>query len=75
MTKDDLQKIRVAAADKEDVEFRLDHAELVLQEAVVDAIEHGEDVKVIAEVAEMPVDDVERLAGTRVGEVAPSQQS
>lgn len=62
MTKDDLHKIRVAAADKEDVEFELDRAELVLQEAVTEALNHGEDIKVIAEVAELPVEDVVKLA-------------
>ncbi|MEG9248995.1 hypothetical protein V6S67_12975 [Arthrobacter sp. Soc17.1.1.1] len=62
MTNDDLQKIRVAAADKEDVEFELDRAELVLQEAVAEALSHGEDVNVVAEVAELPLDDVVKLA-------------
>jgi hypothetical protein len=62
MTNDDLQKIRVAAADKEDVEFELDRAELVLKEAVAEAISHGEDIKVVAEVAELPLDDVVKLA-------------
>ncbi|MHA7188721.1 hypothetical protein ACX80N_00325 [Arthrobacter sp. MDT2-16] len=62
MTNDDLQKIRVAAADKEDVEFELDRAELVLQEAVSEALSHGEDINVVAEVAELPLDDVVKLA-------------
>lgn len=62
MTNDDLQKIRVAAADKEDVEFELDRAELVLQEAVAEALHHGEDLKVVAEVSELPLDDVRKLA-------------
>ncbi|MDQ0735723.1 hypothetical protein [Arthrobacter agilis] len=62
MTNDDLQKIRVAAADKEDVEFELDRAELVLKEAVTEALSHGEDIEVVAEVAELPVDDVAKLA-------------
>ncbi len=62
MTNDDLQKIRVAAADKEDVEFELDRAELVLQEAVAEALSHGEDINVVAEVAELPLDDVVKLA-------------
>jgi hypothetical protein len=66
MTKNDLQKIRVAAADKEDIEFELDRAELVLQEAVAEAISHGEDIKVVAEVAELPLDDVVRLAAPDV---------
>ena len=62
MTKDDLQRIRVAAADKEDVEFELDRAELMLQEAVVEALHHGEDLAVVAEVSELPLDDVVKLA-------------
>lgn len=62
MTNDDLQKIRVAAADKEDVEFELDRAELVLQEAVAEALAHGEDIAVVAEVAELPLEDVVKLA-------------
>ncbi|MFC3300029.1 hypothetical protein FJV46_03640 [Arthrobacter agilis] len=62
MSKNDLQKIRVAAADKEDVEFELDRAELVLQEAVAEALIHGEDITVVAEVAELPIEDVAKLA-------------
>ncbi|MHA7208988.1 hypothetical protein [Arthrobacter sp. MDT1-65] len=62
MTNEDLQKIRVAAADKEDVEFELDRAELVLQEAVSEALSHGADIHVVAEVAELPLDDVVKLA-------------
>lgn len=62
MTNHDLQKIRVAAADKENVEFELDRMELALQEAVTEALHHGEDITVVAEVAELPVDDVVRLA-------------
>lgn len=62
MTNDDLQKIRVAAADKEDVEFELDRAELVLQEAVAEALSHGADIESVAEVAELPLGDVARLA-------------
>lgn len=73
MTEDDLQKIRLAAADKEDMEFELDRAELVLQEAVSEALEHGEDIAAVAEVAELPVDDVVRLAeqGTHGDPVLP----
>ncbi|BBE23560.1 hypothetical protein MN0502_24430 [Arthrobacter sp. MN05-02] len=63
MTNGDLQKIRVAAADKEDVEFELDRAELILKEAVTEALSHGEDIEVVAEVAELPLDDVAKLAG------------
>ena len=66
MTKNDLQKIRVAAADKEDVEFELDRAELVLKEAVAEAISHGEDIRAVAEVAELPLDDVVKLAAPDV---------
>lgn len=62
MTEDHLLKIRVAAADKEDVQFELDRAELILQQAVSEAISRGEDIATVAEVAELPVDDVARLA-------------
>jgi hypothetical protein len=68
MNHDDLQRIRVAAADKENVEFELDRAELVLQEAVAEALTHGADITVVAEVAELPVEDVVKLA---VHETAP----
>lgn len=73
MTNDDLQKIRVAAADKEDVEFELDRAELVLQEAVAEALVHGEDIAVVAELAELPVEDVAKLAAQEAapGSVLP----
>ncbi|WP_156134965.1 hypothetical protein [Arthrobacter sp. L77] len=67
MTKDRLLKIRVAAADKEDVQFELDRAELVLQEAVAEAISQGEDIAIVAEVAELPVDDVAKLAAHDTG--------
>ncbi|WP_247826856.1 hypothetical protein [Arthrobacter antioxidans] len=60
-------KIRVAAADKEDVQFELDRAELVLQEAVAEAISQGEDIAIVAEVAELPVDDVAKLAAHDTG--------
>lgn len=72
MTNDDLQKIRVAAADKEDVEFELDRAELVLQEAVAEALVHGEDIAVVAELAELPVEDVAKLAAQDSLPRAPS---
>ncbi|PPB50982.1 hypothetical protein C4K88_03775 [Arthrobacter pityocampae] len=62
MTKDHLLNISVAAADKEDVQFELDRADLVLQEAVVEAITQGEDITAVAEVAELPVDEVVKLA-------------
>jgi hypothetical protein len=62
MSNDDLHRIRVAAADKEDVEFELDRAELMLQQAVAEALEHGEDITVVAEIAELPVDEVAKLA-------------
>ncbi|MHA7239834.1 hypothetical protein [Arthrobacter sp. TMS1-12-1] len=74
MTNDPLQKILVAAADKEDVQFELDRAELILQEAVSEALRHGEDVAVVAEVAELPVDDVAKLVARDAdpGPVLPS---
>ena len=71
MSKDDLHRIRVAAADKEDVEFELDRAELVLQEAVAEALEHGEDISVVAEVAELPVEEVAKLAGQEPDPILP----
>ncbi|MBG6226242.1 hypothetical protein IWX63_002829 [Arthrobacter sp. CAN_A2] len=71
MTKDHLLKIRVAAADKEDVQFELDRAELVLQEAVSEAISHGEDIKTVAEVAELPEGDVARLAALDARDSGP----
>ena len=71
MSNDDLHRIRVAAADKEDVEFELDRAELMLREAVAEALEHGEDIGVVAEVAELPVEDVAKLAGQERDPVLP----
>ena len=67
MTKDHLLKIRVAAADREDVQFELDRAELTLREAVSEAISCGEDIATVAEVAELPVDDVAKLAARNPG--------
>jgi len=54
------------AADKEDIEFELDRAELILQEAVAQALRSGEDITVVADVAELPLDDVTRLAARTV---------
>jgi hypothetical protein len=71
MSNDDLHRIRVAAADKEDVEFELDRAELMLQQAVAEALEHGEDITVVAEVAELPVEDVAKLAAHEPDPVLP----
>ncbi|MHA7281476.1 hypothetical protein [Arthrobacter sp. TMS2-4] len=62
MTNDRLQKILVAAADREDIQFELDRAELILQEAVAEAMSHGEDITAVAEVAELPVHDIAKLA-------------
>jgi hypothetical protein len=74
MTNDYLQKIRVAAADKEDIEFELDRAELMLQEAVTEALSHGEDIAAVAEVAELPLEDVAKLVVHQAepGPVLPS---
>ncbi|MEC5197828.1 prolyl-tRNA editing enzyme YbaK/EbsC (Cys-tRNA(Pro) deacylase) [Arthrobacter sp. PL16] len=74
MTNDYLQKIRVAAADKEDIEFELDRAELMLQEAVTEALSHGEDIAAVAEVAELPPEDVAKLLVQKAepGPVLPS---
>lgn len=55
---DDLHRIRVAAADKESLDFELDSAVLVLEEAIITAVDHGQDVKVIAAAAELPIEKV-----------------
>lgn len=56
---DDLHRIRVAAAVKESLEFELDSAALVLEEAITDAVDHGQDLDVVADAAEVPVEDVQ----------------
>lgn len=55
---DDLHRIRVAAADKESLEFELDSAALILEEAITVALDDGQDVEVIADAAELPVEKV-----------------
>lgn len=55
---DDLRRIRVAAADKESIEFELDSVTLVLEEAITEAVDHGQDVTEVAVVAELPVTEV-----------------
>ncbi len=55
---DDLRRIRVAAADKESIEFELDSATLVLEEAITEAIDHGQDLSDVAATAELPVEKV-----------------
>lgn len=55
---DDLHRIRVAAADKESLEFELDSAALILEEAITAALDDGQDVEVIADAAELPVEKV-----------------
>lgn len=58
---DDLHRIRVAAADKESLEFELDSANLVLEEAITEAASHGQDILVIAAAAELPVEEIIEL--------------
>ena len=55
---DDLDRIRVAAADKESLEFERDHAILNLEDAITTAVDHGQEPAVIAEVAELSLDEV-----------------
>lgn len=59
---DDLRRIRVAAANKESLEFELDSAALALEEAITAAAGDGQDVDRIADAAEVPVEDVIKLA-------------
>lgn len=63
MSQEDIHRLAVAAADKEAAAFELDHAELNLQEAVAVALEHGTDVDIIAEVADLDPEEVLNLAG------------
>lgn len=58
---DDLHRIRVAAADKESLEFELDSASLVLEEAITEAARHGQNVIIIAAAAELPVQEIIEL--------------
>lgn len=58
MSEDDLRRIAVAAADKEAAAFELDHADLNLKEAVVVGLEHGTPPEVIAEVADLDLEEV-----------------
>ncbi|WP_182977054.1 hypothetical protein [Arthrobacter cheniae] len=55
---DDLHRIRIAAANKESLEFELDSAALDLEEAITAAMVHGQDLDVIADAAEVAVEDV-----------------
>lgn len=55
---DDLRRIRVAAADKESLEFKLDSAALALEEAITAAAGDGLDIGRIADAAEVPVEEV-----------------
>lgn len=55
---DDLQRIRFAAATKESAEFKLDHAKLDLEQAIIEAADHGQDPAVIADVAEVSLGEV-----------------
>ncbi|TKV29221.1 hypothetical protein FDK12_06175 [Arthrobacter sp. NamB2] len=63
MSEADLHRLAVAAADKETAAFELDHAELNLKEAVVVALEHGTDPKVIAQVVDLEPEEVLELTG------------
>ena len=72
MSEDDLHRIAVAAADKEDAAFELDHADLNLKEAVVVALEHGTPPEVIAEVADLEPDEVLDLVQSVVEPTLPT---
>ncbi|MHA7279576.1 hypothetical protein ACX80H_07465 [Arthrobacter sp. MDT2-2] len=61
MSAEDRRRLAVAAADKEVAAFELDHAELNLKEAIVVALEHGEDPEVIAEVVDLEPEEVLEL--------------
>jgi hypothetical protein len=63
MDEEDLRRIRIAAADKEAAAFELDHAALTLEEAVVDALRHGQHPALIAEAADLPEPEVAQLSG------------
>lgn len=58
MNDKDIYKIRVAAADLEAADFERDHAALNLEEAVGEALEHGESVNVVADAAGMSPTEV-----------------
>ncbi|AUZ88146.1 hypothetical protein ACX80L_03890 [Arthrobacter sp. MDT1-48-3] len=61
MSAEDRHQLAVAAADKEAAAFELDHAELNLKEAIVVALEHGEDPEVIAEVVDLDPEEILEL--------------
>jgi hypothetical protein len=67
MNEEDLRRIRIAAADKEAAAFELDHAALTLEEAVVEALRHGEHPALIAEAADLPEPEVVELSGAPAG--------
>ncbi|RJU00326.1 hypothetical protein D6T65_13280 [Arthrobacter frigidicola] len=75
MSAEDLNRLRVAAADKEAAEFELDHTVLTLQEAVATALRHGEDPEVIADVTDMSPSEVLELWGGPEGEDATGNYS
>jgi hypothetical protein len=64
MSAEDRHRLAVAAADKEAAAFELDHAELNRQDAIVVALEHGEDPEVIAEVVDLEPEKVLELKGS-----------
>lgn len=64
MSAEDLHRLAIAAAEKETAVFELDHAELNLQEAIVVALEHGEDPEFIAEVVDLEPETILELKGS-----------
>jgi hypothetical protein len=64
MSAEDRHRLAVAAAEKEAAAFELDHAELNLQEAIVVALEHGEDPESIAEVVDLEPEKILELKGS-----------
>ena len=75
MSVNDLDRLKVAAADREAAEFELDHTILNLQEAVATALRHGEDPEVIAEVTDLSPTEVLGLVGGPEGEDATGNYS
>lgn len=64
MNDKDLNKVHVASADLESMEFERDHAAMDLDDAVDTAVQHGESVEDIARVANMPAEEVTKHLST-----------
>lgn len=61
---ENLEHVRVAAADLESLTFERDAAELSLQESVIAAMSDGASPAAIADASELSVAEVEALTGT-----------